>query len=77
MVGGDELEIYAYKYKGDTVFLVSSTCEQCADMMAHVYSCKGKTICQFGGIAGLNTCPDFSDLATNRELVWKNDDPGQ
>ena len=65
-------EIHAYRYKGAIVFGYSSTCTACADMMGYVYSCKGDKICEFGGIAGLNTCPDFEDLATDKELVWKN-----
>lgn len=64
--------IKSYRYKGQVVFLVEDTCTQCADLMAEVYDCTGKAICQFGGIAGLNTCPDFSTTATDELLVWKN-----
>jgi hypothetical protein len=67
-----QIEINAYRYKGAVVFGVDSTCTSCADMMGYVYSCTGEKICEFGGIAGLNTCPDFVDLATDKELVWKN-----
>ncbi len=64
-------EIYAYQYKGQTVFMVNS-CTNCSDSMAQVYTCGGQVICTFGGIAGLITCPDFDDVAVNRVLVWKN-----
>ncbi len=40
--------------------------------MDQVYNCQGQVICQFGGIAGLNTCPDFYDTATDKKVIWKN-----
>jgi hypothetical protein len=66
-----ETEVVRYKYKGETVYLIN-TCAGCADSMDEVYNCDGQLICQLGGIAGLNTCPDFYDTATEKEVVWKN-----
>jgi hypothetical protein len=66
-----ETEVVRYKYKGETVYLVN-TCVGCADAMDQVYNCSGQVICQLGGIAGLNTCPDFYDTATDKKVVWKN-----
>jgi len=63
-------EIYAYQYKGQTVFLVKM-CTGCSDSMTQVYACGGQVICAFGGIAGFNTCPDFANLATQQVLVFK------
>src|SRR5688572_15153239 len=63
--------VLRYRYQGQTVYHIN-TCIDCADSMAQVYNCAGEVICQFGGIAGLNTCPDFDDTATNREVIWKN-----
>lgn len=51
-----------YVYNGNHVFLISN-CHGCADAMAEVYNCEGKVICEFGGIMGRNTCPDFESKA--------------
>ncbi|MFC0185171.1 hypothetical protein SAMN04515674_112105 [Pseudarcicella hirudinis] len=68
--GGNKIEVYSYEYKGKTVYLFD-TCIGCADNMTIVYDCDGKTLCQFGGIAGFNTCPDFEKTAGNKKLVYK------
>ena len=62
-------EIIQYQYKGETVFYIN-TCFDCADGMTIVYNCAGETKCEFGGIAGLNTCPDFGDTATGKKIIW-------
>lgn len=64
-------EVYRYTYKDETVYLIN-TCVDCADSMDEVYNCYGEVICQFGGIAGLNSCPDFETTATDKKLIWKN-----
>ncbi|HEY3430354.1 MAG TPA: hypothetical protein VGK39_06735 [Cyclobacteriaceae bacterium] len=64
-------EVIRYHYKLQTVYYIN-TCINCADSMAQVYTCSGEVICQFGGIAGLNTCPDFNDTATGKKVIWKN-----
>lgn len=51
-----------YFYKGQTVILIDD-CSNCSDAMQVVYDCNGNELCQFGGIAGLNTCPDFESSA--------------
>lgn len=65
-------EILAYKYKGQVVFFVDDCLSQCNDGMAIVYDCSGKPICYFGGIAGVNTCPDFAETATEMAIVLRN-----
>lgn len=67
----NKTEIIRYKYKGEIVYYIN-TCVDCADSMVEIYNCYGEVICQFGGIAGLNTCPDFEDTATEKKLIWKN-----
>jgi hypothetical protein len=62
-------EIVSHAYKGKTVYLVDM-CMQCPDNLTTVVNCEGQVICEFGGIAGRNTCPDFSE-ATRLEVVWK------
>ena len=64
-------QIYRYRYDSQYVFWVED-CHNCADGMINVYSCSGNVICQFGGIAGLNTCPDFYTTATDSTMLWKN-----
>lgn len=63
--------IVQYSYKNDTVFLINS-CENCADAISTVYNCKGEKICEFGGVAGLNTCADFDATKTNKKVIWQN-----
>lgn len=62
-------EVIRYRYNGQTVYYIN-TCIDCADSMGQVYTCSGEVICQFGGIAGFNTCPDFDDTATQKKLIW-------
>jgi hypothetical protein len=67
---GNKGEIYSYRYKNETVYEINE-CLGCADNLIIVLNC-GKKICEFGGIAGLNSCPDFYNTATGKKLVWKN-----
>lgn len=67
-----KVEIYSYLYNNQTVFAVDTVEPTCCDFMDVVYDCSGNVICQFGGIAGLNTCPDFAEKATNKKLIYKN-----
>ncbi len=62
-------EIYQYTYLDSTVFLVDP-CVGCVDDLVSVYNCDGEVICEFGGIAGLNTCEDFDSLATDRVKLY-------
>jgi hypothetical protein len=64
-------EIIQYVYNNQIVYYVDS-CIGCADGLTVVYSCTGEVICQFGGIAGLNTCLDFAEKAIRRKVIWKN-----
>lgn len=64
-------KIFQYTYHGEVVFLIDP-CTGCADGSQFVYDCSGNEICEFGGIAGLNTCPDFSTNSSNEILLWEN-----
>lgn len=64
-------QIIRYRYNNETVYLVDD-CLGCADAMQIVYTCSGEEHCTFGGIAGLNTCPDFFEKATDRKVIWQN-----
>jgi hypothetical protein len=63
-------EITKYIFQNQEVYLIRG-CLECADYIDEVRNCEGKTICEFGGIVGKNTCPDF-DKATKVGVVWKN-----
>ena len=67
-----KVKIYSYTYNGQKVIAVNIIEPTCCDMMDVVYDCSGNVICQFGGIAGLNTCPDFADTAIDKKLIFKN-----
>jgi len=62
-------QIILYQYKFKTAFLVDP-CHQCPDALAVVYDCDHNVICEFGGIAGLNTCPDFSNRAVYIDTLF-------
>lgn len=64
--------IERYRYKERIVFKMD-TCVGCADAMQVVYDCNGNTLCQFGGIAGFNTCPDFETEATLLDVIYPRD----
>ncbi len=63
-------KIVLYEYNNESVFLIDS-CNGCADNLTTVYNCEGNIICEFGGIAGINTCPDFETNATKIDILWK------
>ena len=71
VASGNKGEIYSFRYKGEKVFLIKG-CLNCSDYIDTLVNCNGKTICAFGGIAGITTCPDFTDLATEKKLIWNN-----
>ncbi len=62
-------EIYQYNFNGENVYYIDD-CVSCNDSQQIVYNCKGEKICEFGGIMGLNSCPDFFNKAVNRKLLW-------
>lgn len=64
-------KIVQYQYNNETVFLID-VCFDCADNLISIYNCEGNIICEFGGIAGLNTCPSFDSEATNKIILWEN-----
>jgi hypothetical protein len=61
-------QIIRYKYENEYVFLIDE-CFQCPDALTLVYNCDGNIICEFGGIDGRNTCPDFPGYASGTMLA--------
>lgn len=70
-MGPQRQRITQYRYQREDVFLIE-VCYQCADAMTFVYNCAGNMICEFGGIAGVNTCPDFKQNATDKKILYDN-----
>ncbi|WP_346883130.1 hypothetical protein [uncultured Algibacter sp.] len=71
------LEIIQYDYKVQTVFSINS-CLGCSDNLIIIYDCEKNKVCKFGGISGLNSCPDFDTEAKNETLLFstRNCDKG-
>jgi len=67
---GDVVRITLFTYENEDVFFIQQS-ENIADHMDIVKNCAGETICQFGGIAGLNTCPDFQEDAMGGQIIWE------
>lgn len=63
------LEITQYTFQDQTAFLIDN-CINCADNLTTLMSCQQDTLCQFGGIAGINTCPDFENDAKDGQLIF-------
>ena len=68
-MGPQRQMIIMYKYHGEYVFLIDD-CYQCPDALAFVFNCEGKATCEFGGFAGVNTCPDFEQNATDEKVLY-------
>lgn len=63
-------EIIQYVYQDQCVFMIDD-CFNCSDKLIRVYDYDQNLICEFGGIAGLNTCPDFEKEATDRQVLFE------
>ncbi len=61
--------IVMYTYKGNKVFEVNS-CIMCNDQGVSITDCNKVNICYFGGLTGANTCPDFYDTYTDKEVIF-------
>jgi len=64
--------IARYTYQDETVYFVPS---YCCDEMSTLYNDDGEIICHPGGGLsgdGDERCSYFFDLATDREVIWKD-----
>ena len=64
-------QIIHYKYNEKDVFLVDD-CYQCADGLIRIYDIDKTIICEFGGIIGKNTCPDFEQEAKKMNFIFND-----
>jgi len=60
-------KIKKYLYNGEEVFLIDTFI---SDVPAVVVTWDCVTICEFGGVLGGNTCPDFHENAIFIKTVW-------
>lgn len=65
-----QAEIHRWIYNSIEGFVVTE-CVKCADGLTYFYNCEGKVICEFGGMFGRITCPDFEEKTTLRELIFE------
>ncbi len=64
-------QIIQYNYNDECVYLVDS-CYSCPDNLIQIYNTAGAIICEMGGIAGVNTCPDFFETATDKRFLYND-----
>jgi len=63
-------EIYQLKFKWGYGYFVNP-CTQCADYYTYTYDKCGTLVCQSGGIAGTNYCPQIYQEDAEKKLIWK------
>jgi len=64
-------QIIHYKYNEKDAFLVND-CYQCSDGLIRVYDIDKNIICEFGGIIGKNTCPNFEQKAKKVTYIYND-----
>lgn len=69
--GAQGSEIIQFVYQDQCVIMVND-CFNCADNLVRVYDYEQNVICEFGGFAGLNTCIDFENEATDPQVLYEN-----
>ncbi len=62
-------QIIQYTYHGEQVFWIDE-CYNCPDAIITINNCEGEVICEFGGIDGRNTCPDFASDASDSTMLF-------
>lgn len=67
----NKIEIYQCLYNCMEGFLIN-WCVNCPDGLTQFLSCDSVVICEFGGISGTITCPDFESKTSNKKLLWSN-----
>ena len=64
-------QIIQYVYNNECFYTVN-VCYSCSDELVQVYNIAGEITCEFGGILGLNTCPDFYENAVFKRYLFNN-----
>ncbi|HOA46503.1 MAG: hypothetical protein BWX65_00708 [Bacteroidetes bacterium ADurb.Bin057] len=63
--------IHSCSYKNNEGFLVDF-CVGCPDGLVVFFDCDSNVLCEFGGIDGRNSCPDFDFEVMEKKLIWTN-----
>ncbi|HEY9116871.1 MAG TPA: hypothetical protein VIN11_03540, partial [Roseivirga sp.] len=61
----------AYQYEGEKIYIFDPGSGY-ADWLYTAYNQDCEVICEFGGFAGLNTCPDFNKKAEYLGVIWED-----
>lgn len=67
----NKASVEAYLYNGEKVYIFNPGSGY-ADWLSTAYNQDCEVICEFGGFAGLNTCPDFNETAESLGVIWKD-----
>ena len=67
----NKASVEAYLYNGEKVYIFNPGSGY-ADWLSTAYSQNCEVICEFGGFAGLNTCPDFDETAETLGIIWED-----
>ncbi|MFY0592248.1 DUF6970 domain-containing protein [Roseivirga sp.] len=70
-IKSSEASVTEYLYNGEKVFGFDPGLVY-PDMMTTIVNEDCEVVCQFGGIAGLMTCPDFNENAEVIGIIWQN-----
>lgn len=62
--------IQHFVFENEDVYLVEDCMDICADALTIAYNCEGTSVCEFGGIDGRNTCPDFQSKAAFQKTLY-------
>ncbi|RZK15394.1 MAG: hypothetical protein EOO56_22925 [Hymenobacter sp.] len=70
--GNPAYEVWAYKYQGRRVYLVTSSC--CDQYITLYDACLNVLCAPSGGLTGHGDggCPQFYQEATDKQLVWRD-----
>ena len=63
--------VEAYLYNSEKVYIFDPGSGY-ADCLSTAYNQNCEVICEFGGFAGLNTCPDFNETAESLGIIWED-----
>ncbi len=69
--GAKEAKVTQYLYNGENVFAFDPGVVY-PDIMYTIVNEDCEVVCQFGGFAGLNTCPNFLENAELIGVIWEN-----
>lgn len=67
----NKASVKAYIYKGEKVYIFDPGSGY-ADWLYTAYNSGCDVICQFGGFAGMNTCPDFNEHSEYLGIIWED-----